>query len=183
MVKVAIYARDVKDEQFADLRAWVEAKGFTDIVEYRDVAPLGDIFIEKELGRLLDGVMNREFKFVFVISLKQLGTTYPQNVFLMICTLRGYGIRLISREEEWTDLSAQDLGLVYLAYSRHLDSEREMSNRSRTRRTRPKNDNKPKGDRDSDKGKRIGVHRRQGTSDGILKIIEWFRSHLINKRS
>jgi len=182
MVKVAIYARDVKDEQFADLRAWVEAKGFTDIVEYRDVAPLGDIFIEKELGRLLHGVKNRELKFVFVISLKQLGTTYPQNVFLMICTLRGYGIRLISREEDWTDLSTQDLGIVYLAYCQHLDSEREMSNRSRSTIARPKN-NKPKGDRDSDKCKWIGVHRIQGTSDGILKIIEWFRSHLINKRS
>lgn len=182
-MKVAIYALDVNDEQFADLRAWVAAKRFTEIMEYRDTTPLRGRSGKKELWRLLEDARERKFAFLYVISLKNIDFADPMNFLLLIVTLKELGVRLISQAEPWTDMSAENLSIVYLAYCLHLDSEREMSNRSRTRRTRPKNNNKPKGARDSDKCKWIGVHRIKGTSDGILKILKWFRSHLINKRS
>jgi DNA invertase Pin-like site-specific DNA recombinase len=98
-MKVAIYAKGADDEQIAELRAWVVAQGFTDIIEYRDVTPLRGRSGDKGLTRLLQDAKNRKFGILYVNKLEQLVQSYPPNVLLLICVLKGYGVRLISRAE------------------------------------------------------------------------------------
>jgi hypothetical protein len=150
-MKAAIYLKDADEKQAAALRAWVAAKGFKDITEYRDVTPSRGRSGDKELRRLLQDAEERKFEFVFIDSLKQLDLD-PSNVLLLIVPLRSWGVRLISRAEDWADLSAQDLGLVFLAYCQHLDSEADMmSLSSRSGRARAKKKHKPIDDRDLNK--------------------------------
>ncbi|OGO22099.1 MAG: hypothetical protein A2144_05945 [Chloroflexi bacterium RBG_16_50_9] len=148
-MNVAIYAKDVDDEQMADLRAWVVSKGFTNIAEYRDVNPFRGRSRDKEFGRMCQDAREGKLKFIFINSFEQSGLigSTSTNVLLTICTLGSYGVRLISREEPWTDLSAFELAIVYEAYCRHEDSETEMSTKERYTRARVKN-NKPKDERD-----------------------------------
>jgi hypothetical protein len=134
--KAAIYMKDVSDEQVADLRAWVVSKGFADITEYRDVTTLRRHSGDKEMGRLFQDAKERKFNVVFVSSLKQFGD-YPTNVFLVIVFLWSCRVSLISRAEDWTDLSDRELAIMYFAYCLHQDSERDQmwsSARSRTKK-------------------------------------------------
>lgn len=142
-MNTAIYAKDVTDTQMADLRAWVVSNGFTNIIEYRDITPLRGRSGDKEFGRMFQYAKDGKLNIVFFNSLKQSGLigSTPTNVLLVICTLKSYGVRLISREEPWTDLSTPDLIFVYLAYCQHLDNETKFSPKARYTRSREKNKN------------------------------------------
>ena len=139
-MNVAIYSKDMENEQIADLRTWVVSKGFTNIIEYRDVTPSRGRSGDKELGRMYQDAKDGKLNIVFINSLKKSGLigTTPTNVLLAICALKRYGVRLISPEEPWTDLSTPDLMIVYLAYCQHLDSEAEILPKARYTRSRTK---------------------------------------------
>ena len=128
---VGIYMKDVTEEQAAAFRAWVTEKGFTDVVEYRDVTPVRGRSRDRELRRLLDDVREGKLHFVFIISLEQLG--YGPYPFLLVTIyLKQHGARLISQSEPWTDLSDQDLALLVWAHSQHTEEHWEMLRRSRS---------------------------------------------------
>jgi hypothetical protein len=140
MGKVAIYAKDMNDEHFANLRAWVATKGFADISEYRDVTPVRGRSGNKELGNMYQDAREHKVNFVFIKSLKEGGLIGSNEITVLgaICLLRKCGVRLISREEPWVDLSDQELAIVYLAYCEHQDSESDIWLGARSKRAKPK---------------------------------------------
>jgi len=48
---VAMYMKDVTDDQAATFRAWIVMQGLTDIKEYRDTTIAGRRSRDKERGR------------------------------------------------------------------------------------------------------------------------------------
>lgn len=145
-MNVAIYAKDVKDDEFKDLRDWVESQGFTHIVEYRDVTPARGRSGDKKLGEMLQDAKAGNFKILFINSLRQSGSigTAGLTVLLALCIFRSHGVRLISREEPWTDLSVEELGLLHRAYFDHQESEAQMTRRKMRRRVQSPKNNKRK---------------------------------------
>ncbi len=138
-MKTAVYAKDMNDEKFADLRAWVLSKGTTDIIEYRDTTPLRGRSGDKEFKRLLQDAEKRMFGILYIDKLDQIVDYFRPGALLYIFHLRSKGVRLISRTEDWTDLSPKDLIIIYLAYCQHTDSEEyEMPIKARSGRSRAK---------------------------------------------
>jgi DNA invertase Pin-like site-specific DNA recombinase len=140
-MKVAIYAKDMNEEQIADLRAWVVAQGYKEIIEYRDVTPHKGYLRDKEFGRMFQDARDAKLNIIFISSLKESGLigTTPTNFLLAVITLKNYGVRLISREEPWTDLSTSELMIVYQAYCQHVDNEIKFSPKAKYTRFRTEN--------------------------------------------
>jgi hypothetical protein len=139
-MKVAIYTKDMNEEQIADLRAWVVAQGYKDIIEYRDVTPPKGYSRDKEFWRMFHDARDAKLNIIFINSLEEsdpIGSG-PIPFLLAVITLKRYGVRLISRKEPWTDLSTLDLAIVYLAYCQHLDNEIKYSPKSKYTRSRTK---------------------------------------------
>jgi DNA invertase Pin-like site-specific DNA recombinase len=139
-MNVAIYSKDMENEQIADLRAWVISKGFTNIIEYRDITPPPRHAGDKELGRMLQDIKKSKLNFVFINSLEQSGLigTSLTNLLLSLCIFTQYQVHLISREEPWTDLSPKEVAFAYMVYCQHLDSEAEILPKARYTRSRTK---------------------------------------------
>ncbi|GEM_PF-3101758 len=145
-MKAAIYVKDADEEQVANLRAWVALKGFTEIMEYRDATPLPRHSGKKELGRLFRDAEQHKFDFVFIISLKNIDCEYPMHFLIVILGLKERGVRLISRAEPWTDMSIEDMQMVFLAYCLHDKEVDEMSMRSMAAKARAKKKKKTNDD-------------------------------------
>lgn len=146
-MSVAIYTKNMEVEQIADLRAWVVGQGFTEIIEYQDVTPSRGRSGDKEFRRMFQDTRDAKLDIVFVNSLEESGLigSTPTNFLISIITFKSYGVRFISREEPWTDLSTPDLMIVYLAYCQHLNNEIKFSpkvkyTRSRTENNHPKDE-------------------------------------------
>jgi len=121
-MKAAIFLKDSKGKRAAALRAWVAEKGFTDIVEYRHAFPVWGHYNDKEFRSLIRDAREQIFDFVFVASLEDLDLN-PSNVLLLIISLRSLGVCIVSQEEDWPDLSGQELKMIYLVYEAHRESK------------------------------------------------------------
>jgi DNA invertase Pin-like site-specific DNA recombinase len=126
---VAMYMKDVTDDQADTFRAWIVMHGFKDIREYRDTTIAGRRSRDKELGRLIDDIREDEFECVFVRSLDQLGSG-PYPFLLLSLHFSTYGARLISQSESWVDMSDQDFAMVFHAFCQHEEEQQELRWRS-----------------------------------------------------
>jgi DNA invertase Pin-like site-specific DNA recombinase len=172
---VAMYIKDVTDDQAATFRAWIVMQGFTDIREYRDTTIAGRRSSDKELGRLIDDIREDEFECVFVRSLDQLGSgPYPFLIFSL--HLRKHGARLISQSESWADMSDQDFAMVFHAFCQHEEEEQQELRWRSNSGGRPRKKPRDSGSRCSNPktttptGKRSPNRRKHQT---ILPVLGW----------
>ena len=171
---VAMYIKDVTDDQAATFRAWIVMQGFTDIREYRDTTIAGRRSCDKERGRLMDDVREDKFECVFVRSLDQLGAG-PYPFLILSLHFRTFGARLISQSESWVDMSDQDFAMVFHTFCKHEEEQRELQWRSNSGgRLRKKRRDSGSGRRNTKTttptGKRKPNHGRHQTK---LPVLGW----------
>ena len=108
LLKAAIYMKDMDQEQSANLRVWVEERGFTDIVEYRDISGLKGSETESGLMGLIIDVCKNRISSVFVESIEQL---FPQDseLFILNCLLSEHRVSLFSRNGACTNFPRKEI--------------------------------------------------------------------------
>ena len=143
-MKVAIYARVSTEEQTTEnqltvLKEWAWQREY-DVVEiYQEQSSAWRNGHQKELARLFEDARKGEFELVMVWALDRLTREGVAGLILLMQRFNKYGVRVISRQESWTEYPNEFTPLFmammgFMAeFESHRRSERTKAGLERTR--------------------------------------------------
>jgi len=158
MNKCALYCRVSTDEQhtenqIAKLTELAAVRGLEIVRIYSENASAWKAGHQIELKRLKADAQKHLFDTVLVWSLDRLSRQGAATILTLVDTLKYYGVRIISLQEQWTDAPPAVVELLYsvFAWVAKMESER------RSERTKA----------GMDRAKKAGVHcgRPSGSKD------------------
>lgn len=167
MTRVAIYARVSTEEQTTEnqipaLLDLVKYQGWDLVKTYCEEASAWRQGHQKELQKLLLRASYHEYDIVLVWSLDRLTRQGIGSIMQLVNTLKGYGCRVVSQQESWTQQSdgmMADLLYAITAWVAKFESERR-SERIKAAFARKKARGEPIGRKPG--AKDVGKRKRMG---------------------
>ena len=107
-MKAVIYARvSTEDQTTANqidvLKEWAEQRGLELIKVYEETASAWKNGHQKQLAELMEDARKGKFKIVLVWALDRLTREGVAGLILLIRRFNEYGVKVISRQEDWTE--------------------------------------------------------------------------------
>lgn len=163
-MKAAIYVRVSTDEQdMANqtmvLREWAEARGFEIVKVFQEEESAWRNGHQRELSRLFSAAHQGRFKIVLVWALDRLTRGGPRTILTMVDRLAKSGVKVLSRQESWTEVPDEmyELLLAMVGWVAQFESKR-ISERTRAGLDRARAEGKQLGRPPGRKDKR---HRKK----------------------
>lgn len=131
MNKCALYVRVSTDDQhtenqIAQLTEYANRRGFDIVRIYSENASAWKAGHQIELKRLKADAQKHLFDIVLVWSLDRLSRQGAATILTLVDTLKYYGVRIVSLQEQWTDAPPAVAELLYsvFAWVAKMESER-----------------------------------------------------------
>lgn len=159
MRRAAVYVRVSTEDQsvenqLAAIREYAERRQFNVVAVYQEAESAWRGGRQHELARLMRDAQRGKFTVCLVWALDRLSREGPLAILQRVYTLGGYGVDLISLEEQWTEMPSEVkpllfafMGWVAQQESRRI-SERTKAGLERAR-ANGKHIGRPTGSRDS----------------------------------
>lgn len=167
-MKVALYARVSTEEQTTDnqvlsLTQYANARGWQIAEIYQESESAWRFGHQKELGRLYGDIKasKKQYDAVLVWALDRLTREGVAAILNMVDRFKRHGVRIISKNESWTEAPGELAELLYAVtgWVARMESQR-LSDRTRAGIARARESGKvlgrPKGSKDGRKRKNTG---------------------------
>jgi DNA invertase Pin-like site-specific DNA recombinase len=166
--RVVIYTRVSTDEQHKEnqlpvLEEWAKNRGWEVIKVYQEDESAWKAGHQKELAQLLKDARMGGFKIVLIWALDRICRGGPREIFPLLETLSGYGVKVFSNQENWTEQPEgpmYDLLISVYAWVARMESQRR-SERTKLGMIRAK-------EKGTKSGKAIGRPRKGTENMAVL---------------
>lgn len=137
MTKAAIYLRVSTSEQDATnqlpaLETMARGRGLEVVKVYSEAETAWRSGHQAELARLIEDARQGKFQVVLVWALDRLSREGPAAMLEMVSRFKGYGVRVISNQEGWTEAPGA-MGELLYAITAWVASEESKRRSERTR--------------------------------------------------
>ena len=121
-MKAAIYTRVSTDEQMAEnqlpiLQSWAQARQFDIVNTYQDVGSAWQKSDQKQLHQLIEHARLGKFDVVLVWALDRLTRGGIGRIFQLLDKLAEYNVRVISYQENWTEVPSELQPLLFSVFA------------------------------------------------------------------
>jgi len=169
-MKVCIYTRVSTEEQTTDnqtpvLTAWAQHRGWGVVKIYEEEGSAWRAGHQKQLAQLMKDARLGMFEVVLVWALDRLTREGAAAILNLVNKLGGYGVKVYSHEESWTEAPGPVAELLYAltGWVAKMESQRR-SERTKAGMDRARAEGKhvgrPKGRKDTVRRKRGGYYNR-----------------------
>lgn len=181
-MKVAIYARVSTEDQTTKnqvhaLYQFIGQRPDMELVAvFEESASAWDKGKQKELKQLMADAQRGHFDTILVWSLDRLTRGGAHKILNMIHRLKGYGVKVISYQESWTEAPGEIADLLYAITGWVAEMEsRRRSERTRAGLERARAQGKLLGRQEGSKDKnprKTGGYRKRWANEQIAKEME-----------